>query len=192
MIRTSLVFALRHFEVINTAVEVGVDRGINAKDMLDAGVKRLYLIDQYKAFDAVSQNGFVSFSQATMDEAKSVMLLNVAPFKDRYQLFEMPSIEAAKYFEDETIDYIYIDAVHKYHEVKNDIANWFPKVRKGGILAGHDYKACHCIEGKNNNHVDCGYTGLRRAVDEFALKCNLELHTSLEMSIYEEDWWVVK
>jgi hypothetical protein len=34
---------------------------------------------------------------------------------------------------------VYIDANHEYASVVEDIALWRPKVRKGGILAGHDY-----------------------------------------------------
>lgn len=48
------------------------------------------------------------------------------------------SVEMAKYIHDESLDICYIDGDHKYTNVKNDIQNYLPKVKKGGILAGHD------------------------------------------------------
>ena len=55
-------------------------------------------------------------------------------------------------FEDEYFDFVFIDADHKYESVKQDIEDWYPKVRKGGILAGHDYA--------QSQH------GIRKAVDD--------------------------
>ena len=42
-------------------------------------------------------------------------------------------------FEDNSLDFVFIDASHEYEDVKNDILAWLPKVKRGGILAGHDY-----------------------------------------------------
>ena len=50
-----------------------------------------------------------------------------------------PSIEAARQFEDCTFDAVYIDALHDYANVCADILAWRPKLKAGGILAGHDY-----------------------------------------------------
>ena len=55
-------------------------------------------------------------------------------------------------FEDEYFDFVFIDADHKYESVKQDIDDWYPKVRVGGILAGHDYA--------QTQH------GIRKAVDD--------------------------
>ncbi len=46
---------------------------------------------------------------------------------------------AANLFEDGYLDFIFIDANHEYEYVRKDILAWLPKVRRGGILAGHDY-----------------------------------------------------
>jgi predicted O-methyltransferase YrrM len=49
------------------------------------------------------------------------------------------TVEAAAYFADESVDFVYVDARHDYTSVKQDLETWWPKVKRGGILAGHDY-----------------------------------------------------
>lgn len=50
------------------------------------------------------------------------------------------------------VDAVYIDAMHTYGTVKQDIADWLPHVRKGGVIGGHDY----CDQ----------WDGVKRAVNE--------------------------
>lgn len=48
------------------------------------------------------------------------------------------SAEAAKSFPDASLDFVFIDANHEDDAVRRDISAWLPKVKPGGILAGHD------------------------------------------------------
>ena len=52
---------------------------------------------------------------------------------------QMTSLEASKKFEDASIYAVFIDADHRYNAVKEDIAAWYPKVKVGGFISGHDY-----------------------------------------------------
>jgi predicted O-methyltransferase YrrM len=66
----------------------------------------------------------------------------------------MMSNRAVKLFNDQSVDFCFLDGDHTYEAVSEDVRNWFPKIRPGGILAGHDYAS--------DEHV-----GVKRAVDEF-------------------------
>ncbi len=57
------------------------------------------------------------------------------------------SADAAKTFDDRSLDLVFIDGDHCYAEVMQDIAAWRPKLRSGGILCGHD---CEIRVGKEN------------------------------------------
>lgn len=80
-----------------------------------------------------------------------------------YTLGIMPyeSKKAVQFFQNNTIDFIYIDASHNYGSVKKDLNLWYPKLRESGIIAGHDY----------------GWQSVKQAVDEFALENSLKVKT---------------
>jgi hypothetical protein len=58
---------------------------------------------------------------------------------DRVKWHRLPSVEAAHHFADCSCDFVFIDADHSQPAVRADLAAWMPKVRAGGVLAGHDY-----------------------------------------------------
>lgn len=60
--------------------------------------------------------------------------------------------EVASQFEDNSVNFVFIDADHNYESVKKDILSWLPKMKKGGIMSGHDYFNNTC--------------GVKQAVDE--------------------------
>lgn len=51
----------------------------------------------------------------------------------------MTSVEAAAGFADRSLDFVFIDAAHDYDSVSSDLWAWVPKVKVGGIIAGHDH-----------------------------------------------------
>jgi len=66
-------------------------------------------------------------------------LSNMSPVKDYYNPIRTSSLQAVEKFEDNSLDFVFIDASHEYKDVKDDIIAWLPKVKFGGIIAGHDY-----------------------------------------------------
>ena len=96
---------------------------------------------------------------------------NMMPLKDYHIPLKMISLEAVEKFEDKSLDFVFIDASHEYEDVKKDIISWLPKVKEGGIIAGHDYYL---------NGTDF-FPGVKQAVNE-TLKSN-----ELE---FAEDCWI--
>lgn len=64
---------------------------------------------------------------------------NIQPVKSVINPVRMTSIDASKLYDDNSLDFVFIDGAHDYHSVKEDVEHWFPKVRKGGYIAGDDY-----------------------------------------------------
>jgi len=114
-------------------VEIGVERGHFAK-VIGEYSSKLYLVDPWKAYkgyrEHVSQDKLDGFFEETKERLKN---LNV-------EIIRKFSLEAVNDFEDESLDFVYIDSNHSYENVKADIEAWRKKVKKGGIVAGHDYK----------------------------------------------------
>lgn len=174
--RISLEEAHKRLGKINNAVEVGVLRGEYSKVILDSGVGFLYLVDPYLEDDM--------YSQKQLTEYKESMLRLLEPYNNK-KFIELPSVEASKQFEDNSLDYVYIDGCHLYEYVRDDIAAWYPKVRSGGILSGHDF-GCFST------------AGVILAVSELCKKYNLSVFTR-ETSLLSYlknpnggDWFVVK
>jgi len=69
---------------------------------------------------------------------------NMKPLQGHFRtLFGGDSFVRAKDFEDESIDFLFIDANHTYEYVSQDIAAYLPKIKPGGIIAGHDFNGHH-------------------------------------------------
>lgn len=57
---------------------------------------------------------------------------------DRIHVVSRSSVEAARDFADESLDFVMIDASHDFRSVRADVRAWYPKVKRGGLLAGDD------------------------------------------------------
>jgi hypothetical protein len=61
------------------------------------------------------------------------------PLKNYYTPVRKTSEIASKDYKNNSLDFVFIDGDHSYDGVFNDITNWFPKIKIGGIISGHDY-----------------------------------------------------
>lgn len=59
--------------------------------------------------------------------------------KDYILLVEMTSNEAVEFWKKDSIDFCFVDGLHTYEGVMDDLTNYWPLIKKGGIFAGHDY-----------------------------------------------------
>jgi len=88
-------------------------------------------IDDYDLNDPACS--YISF-----DKVYDKFLKNTKDIQNIAQT-RLTSDDAVHLFEDESIDVLYIDGLHTYEQVKTDIINYLPKIKKGGFICGHDY-----------------------------------------------------
>lgn len=93
-------------------------------------------------------------------------------------LIKKHSLGAAADFEDNSLDFVYIDGNHRFDSVIMDILTWIKKVKKKGIVSGHDY-------------VARGDVGVIPAVNSYVEAHSLDLHLTTDP--YETiSWWFYK
>jgi len=117
-----------------TGAEIGVWKGLNAIELFNhiKGLK-LYLIDPYINHDYVRKKR--KESSIELAHTKAHKLLE----NQNGEWIQDMSENAIKIIKDNSLDFVYIDAEHTYNAVMQDIILWVRKVKKGGIIAGHDY-----------------------------------------------------
>ena len=138
--RGSLMIAIKEYlGEVNTAVEVGTHRAQFASVMINRlKPKNFYAVDPLRLFPGLTSKPGIEFdSQLSLD----ILAEFVSEYLSRrgHTLIRELSETASKQFEDNSLDIVYLDADHSFNGCSNDIDYWYPKVKPGGILAGHDY-----------------------------------------------------
>lgn len=134
--------------------EIGVEHGYFSYYLLKhSDLSELHSIDPYQGKWGPCQQDAASL----LHEFGESSVLRVSTSEEAAQHYA--SIE-------KRFDFVYLDGDHRYRAVKRDIASWWPLVRSGGMLAGHDY----CAAG----------AGVVRAVDEFVREERLTLFVTRE------------
>ena len=119
---------------LNSGVEVGTYMGKYAEVLCQANPKlRLTCVDPWVAY-----NGYKDYStQRSLN--KGYEGAKIVAEKYKCTMVREFSVDAAKQFPDGYFDFVYIDANHELPWVIQDLYTWIPKVRKGGVISGHDY-----------------------------------------------------
>lgn len=186
---------------LNKGVEVGSFNGGFASEILENWQGNLYLVDVWRKLEG--DDYFDTSNYEIEGEIYLECAKRTSSYANRCFMLRMDSENASYLFNDNSLDFVYIDANHKYDSVKQDIDLWYSKVRKGGILAGHDYlgldwyndpnflenKKDKYIWSENSKDVAAGIFGVNPAVDEFAKKNDHELHITNE---WWGTWFIIK
>lgn len=126
---------------ILTFAEVGVWKGHSithlVQKMLDNGKKNIvaFAVDNWNPKHITYQK----FPELSIIYDIYKTNVEKAGLRQYITDIKMDSWDAARYFEDCSLDFVFIDADHTYDCVKADILAYLPKVKVGGIIAGHDY-----------------------------------------------------
>ena len=167
--RTQLGDLLEHFRLTGEACEIGVAEGRNAEVLSRSkNITKLFLIDSWTQLaqkgDGANrqewhENNFKEAQERLSESGKGVFLRGLS--KDMIATLE-----------DESLVLAYVDGDHSFEGCLNDLRAIWPKIKKGGILAGHDY-------------LNPAY-GVREAVQVFAKEI-LESDTDvLVLNVIEE------
>ena len=156
--------------------EIGVGEGINALQILrNLDVKKLYLIDPYERYKDDPKQIEVMVTPANGKE--EVAKGKLAPYADKIVWIKEISSLAHTQLQTEELDFIYIDGNHSYKSAKEDILNYFPKVKIGGLISGDDY-----------NHPMDDY-GVKKAVDEAFGDTVVKKKRPTLSAV---DWWITR
>ena len=142
----------------STGVEIGVQRGLYSELILsESRLSKLILVDPWRELDD-GYRDIATVAQREHDRALAEAKRRLAPFGERAGFWRTTSLQAATTTSDARMDSIYLDARHDYEAVMDDLRAWYPKLRPGGVFAGHDY-----VDGD----LPEGVFGVRSAVDDF-------------------------
>ena len=145
--------------------EIGVNKGYNASYICNIiQPKILYLIDPWNNF-------FDPASGEIIGEAQYLMAKELLKSFTCCKIIREASYNAIKTFDNESLDFVYIDSEHTYIAVLQEARQWYPKIRKGGILSGHDF-----IQSQVKN-----------AVMDFCKENKIA-----QLNNKNEDWWIMK
>jgi predicted O-methyltransferase YrrM len=145
--------------------EIGVYKGRGT------AMWNVMLLNEGFIYDYYAIDHFIGSSEHDKNfDYYNTTLENLSPISDKINIIRNDSISESKNYPDEYFDIVYIDASHEYEYVKNDILNWLPKVKIGGIICGDDYIS--------------GWIGVVMAVNEiFGNKVNV---------VGGQQWWIKK
>lgn len=188
---------------------IGVELGSFKADFASLIVKewsgKLFLIDPWRELTDTEYDDASNHKNHTDVYASAIN--NLSGFEDRAIMIRAKGEQVLDFFKDYSLDFVYIDANHTYESVKEDINMWYPKVKIGGIVAGHDFLPLECYNKENykkgnknfpiymwdNANPDqqfyAGMFGVNPAVEEFCESHEYRFQVTNE---FLGTWWFVK
>lgn len=142
--------------------EIGVLEGHFSDAIMKQNPQSLLLVDPWIEQSANIYPGDHNNVNQAQCDARFAHVMNKYKTEARVRVMRDFSFSASQKTPDRSLDFVYIDAVHTMESVLIDMTSWWPKVRAGGILAGHDFT------GK--------YTGVKMAVDSFCKVTNNNIY----------------
>jgi len=132
------------------------------------------VIDTWKGSIEHQKGSDFEIAEVVNGTLYETFLNNMKDVEDYYTPIRIPSVEASKLYDDQSLDFVLIDGAHDYDSVLEDISVWLPKVKPGGILAGDDYSLDH--------------PEVVKAVNDYF---NIKTHEPFErIRFNDKTWWV--
>ena len=191
--------AQNHFNPGNltgNAVEVGVKEGLFSAHNLNWWQGQYYGVDAWATASRLpgcsgrERAACNNFHDArAVDHRYDLARRHTKPWTHRVTLLRALSTDAAASFQDGFFDWIYIDALHTYDAVSEDLRAWWPKLREGGLFSGDDYGDKERTEYLTTDEAQSNYDsrypyvkafhwGVIRAVNQFAREVGAPVQVS--------------
>jgi hypothetical protein len=176
-----------------SGVELGVQRGDYAAEVLKKwpGCREYVLVDLWERQDNY-------FDVSNVDNSIQNKLLDAAiqstnPWKDIITICRNYTTSCALNYANNHFDWVYVDARHDRKGVTEDLSTWWPKVRSGGIMCGHDFVTQFEGPQQNNARWDINGDGtvdptggaVRGSVEDWARVH----HRQIQIGYKESGWW---
>jgi len=191
-LRNDLGAILQQENNMTIGVELGVQRGIFSKEILTSWLncEKYMLVDLWAHQENYKDTA--NYNQKIQDLIFIDAMEQVKPFIEKIDVCRNYTNICVKSVSDDYVDFIYVDARHDFKGVYEDMVDWWPKLRVGGIMAGHDYVEQNDGPTQTNQDWTTNYDGtvdetgtvVKGAVDKFAAKVCRQVTVS-----YRERGW---
>ena len=126
--------------------EVGVQKGLYAEAVLQTvpSVQTFYLVDLW-----AHQSNYQDFANLSKDEHElyyNETLTRLSRWQHKLKVLRGHSTAMSKHIPDGSVDWIYIDARHDYKGCMEDLRAYYPKLKNGGLMSGHDYMSAEEVK----------------------------------------------
>ena len=155
-------------------VEVGYESGAGLGLHMERVLQNVFIM-QYKVVDDYRRKSYqgIQFTEAEEDLLYEYVQQRIGSLGLEAELIRASSLEVAKTIADQTVDFIYFNTQHCLISMHEQLQAWFPKLKKGGILAGYQNTAF--------------YPHLEKEVEQFFSEKHLQVH---QECVEPKLWWV--
>ncbi len=134
----SRLFLLEKIKPGYRCAEIGVFKGDFSEFILKMEPSELHLIDPWVSIIDIPAR-WHAIPQSDMDEIKRSVIDRFST-DSRVDVIQKHSIDALDNFDDNSLDWIYLDANHSFSFIQQDLETWWHKLKPGGYLCGNAYQ----------------------------------------------------
>lgn len=157
-------------------VEIGSWNGQSAAfmgvEIINSGKPIFFhCVDTFKGSDEEEHKADAAVKSGSLEEMFRANLMPVSGYMgESFVVHPMTSVEAAGIFTPKVIDFLFLDASHDYQSVRDDIHAWRPKIKPGGVMAGHDWwnkGVRHAVEHSFTNEMVHLFVSMEQLIWKF-------------------------